>query len=39
MLLQNVDGDMKCDMIDDAMKNQKVIESAIDRETRKSQPG
>ena len=39
MLLQNTDGDMKCDMIDDAMKNQKVVESATDRGTRKNQPG
>ena len=39
MPLQNVDDDMKCDIIDDAMRNQKVIESAIDRGTRKSQPG
>ena len=31
MLLQKADGDMKCDMIDDAMRNQKVVESAVER--------
>ena len=39
MLLQNADSDIKCDMIDDAMRNQKVVQSAIDTGRRKNQPG